>query len=80
MDDDPGIELEAEIVKFIRSATGMEYTSLDSWAIVVRAHVNNGEGDVECGGLFVPSGTPRFTVEGLRWLFDEGVKQRYEGD
>lgn len=75
---DPGLLLEGEILKFLRAETGATYAALDSWALVVRARSNHGEGDTEYGGLFIPNNTDRFTVEGLRWLFSEGIKHRYE--
>ena len=68
--------LEREIQKLLQSANGVMYNVVDSWALVLRASSNDGEGDMHYGGLFTPPGQDMFTNAGLRWLFDEGLRQK----
>lgn len=69
--------LESEIVKILGSQIGSVYNAVDSWALVVRAHSNDGDGDRHFGGLFMPPGQDMFTMQGLRWLLEEGIRGRY---
>lgn len=72
--------IEEEILKFLRENTGAAYNTLHSWALVARGYSNNGDGGVYHGGLFMPPGVDSFEAAGLRWLFDEGLAQRYNRD
>lgn len=72
--------IEKEILKFLQENTGAAYNTLTSWALVARGLSNNGDGDVHHGGLFMPPGVDGFEAAGLRWLFDEGLRQRNDHD
>jgi hypothetical protein len=75
-DDTALSNIESEIRKFLAQNTGAMYNTVDSWALIVRARSNDGDGDRHFGGLFTPPDQDMFTNAGLRWLFDEGLKQR----
>lgn len=75
--DDPNeedliMDLESEIMKILRYKMDSTYNALDSWALIVRAHSNDGDGDKHFGGVFMPPGQDMFTNAGLRWLFEQG--------
>ena len=70
-------KIEDAILHMLKSSVGAAYNSINSWALVVRATSNDGEGDSNYGGLFMPPGQDMFTAQGLRWLFDEGLRQRH---
>lgn len=72
--------IEEEILKFLRDNTGAPYNTLNSWALVARGYSNDGTGGVYHGGLFMPPGVDGYEAAGLRWLFDEGLRQRYDHD
>lgn len=71
------VPLEQEIYKLLASNMESTYNKIDSWALVVRAHSNDGEGDRHYGGMFMPPDLDMFNAQGLRWLFDEGLHGRY---
>lgn len=68
--------IETAIRKFLGSATGAAYNTVDAWALIVRASSNDGSGDTQYGGLFTPPGQDMFANAGLKWLFDEGLRQK----
>ena len=69
--------LEREITRLLGDAQGSVYNNLESWALIVRACSNDGDGDRHYGGIFMPPGQDMFTNAGLRWLFDEGIRGRF---
>lgn len=69
-------KIEEAILAMLKSSVGAAYNSINSWALVVRATSNDGEGDSSYGGLFMPPSQDMFTAQGLRWLFDEGLRHR----
>lgn len=80
MDDDETVDLEGietEINKLLAQSMDAAYNSIQSWALVVRATSNDGDGDRHYGGLFMPPELDAFNAAGLRWLFEKGIDGRF---
>lgn len=73
-------DFEQAARKLLSTVTGATYNAVESWALVMRATANDGDGDRVFGGLFMPPEQDQFTTAGLRWLFDEGFRGRYQSE